>query len=159
MKYSVHFIITYIIYFLVLTGCTSVPLEKNNTPDSIGGNSRTLILNYENRAEQYSRSNIESHLKIYIEIEKPFILTIPPLNTMDKIYSTADIEGTTVFRVTISSSGKILSSEKVLSAGLSLDPIAEDILKQIKLEPSYLAGIPGESSADIKISFRADGAE
>jgi len=156
VKYSVHFIL---IYLLALTGCASTPLEKNIIDDKIGGNPQTLILNYENRTVQYSKSNIESHLKIYIEIEKPYILSIPSLNAMDKIYSIADIEGTTVFRAVISSSGKILSSEKVLSAGLSLDFIAEDILKQIKLEPSYLAGIPGESTADIKISFRADGAE
>ena len=59
----------------------------------------------------------------------------------------------------INGKGEVLSSEKILSAGLGLDEIAADIFKKIKIEPSYLAGKTYNSTADIKISFRADGAE
>lgn len=156
MRHPVYFLI---ISFLALAGCASSSIEKNNIPDSIGGDSGTLILNYENRLQKYKRSNIDSHLKIYIEIEKPYIITNPSLKEMDRIYSIAALEGTSVFRAEINGRGEIISVKKILSAGLALDEAAEDILKQIKLEPSYLAGDPRASFADIKISFRADGAE
>jgi hypothetical protein len=156
VRHPVYFLI---ISFLALAGCASSSIEKNTIPDSIGGDSGTLILNYENRLQKYKRSNIDSHLKIYIEIEKPYIITNPSLKEMDRIYSIAALEGTSVFRAEINERGEIISLKKILSAGLALDEAAEDILKQIKLEPSYLAGDPRTSFADIKISFRADGAE
>jgi hypothetical protein len=154
-----HFLKFVIILFLPLTGCASNPFEKNRIQDSTGADPQSIVLNYENRVQKYKTSNIESHLKIYIEIEKPYIISAPSLKEINRIYSIAEIEGTTVFRIAISSTGKILSSEKILSAGFSLDDAALDILKEIKFEPSYLAGNPHESFADIKISFRADGAE
>ncbi len=156
MEHSLKFVI---ISFLALTGCASNPFEQSRINDSIGANPRSIVLNYENRVQKYKTSNIESHLKIYIEIEKPYIISTPSLKEMDRIYSISEIEGTTVFRIEISSQGEILSSKKILSAGLSLDDTAADILKEIKIEPSYLAGSSHVSFADIKISFRADGVE
>lgn len=145
-----------ILFFMMLTGCVSTSYEKNNIPDSIGGDPHTLILNYENRVRKYDRPNLDTHLKIYIEIEEPYIISIPDLKVMKKIYSIAAIEGTAVFRIEFSDKGTILSSKKVLSAGLGLDELAEDILEHIKVEPSYLAGKPENCTADIKIIFRAD---
>lgn len=154
-----HFLKFAIISFLALTGCASGSFEENRIQDSTGADPQSIVLNYENRVQKYKTSNIESHLKIYIEIEKPYIISTPSLKEMDRIYSIAEIEGTTVFRIAISSTGEILSSEKILSAGLSLDDAAADILKEIKIEPSYLAGTSHVSFADIKISFKADGTE
>lgn len=149
----------FVISIMVLTGCVSEPFETNRIHDSIGGNPQTIVLNYENRVQNYKTSVIESHLKIYIEIEKPHIISIPSLKKIERIYSISEIEGTTVFRIEISPHGKILSSKKVLSAGLSLDEAAADILNEIKIEPSYLAGDPHISFADIQITFKADGTE
>ncbi len=144
-----------IIFFIVLTGCTSSSFEKNNIPDSIGGDSNTLLLNYENRAKEYDQSNIDSHMRIYIEIEKPYIINPLQLKELKKIYSLSGIEGIAVFRMEIDNNGTIVSSKQVLSAGLGLDELAQDIIKQIKVDAAYLAGKPGISIADIKIIFQA----
>ncbi len=153
MRYTFLFIITTL---AAITGCVSASYEKNRIPDKIGGSPSSVILNYENSIKKFHQSNIDTHMKIYIEIEKPYILSIPPAKDPDKIYSIAEIEGTTVFRLEISEKGIITSSKKILSAGLGLDEIAGDILKEIKIEPSYLAGKPENSTADIKIVFTAD---
>lgn len=153
MKHSVCLIA---ICFITLTGCTTTPYEKNNIRDRIGGDSNTLMLNYENRVKEYERLNIDSHLKIYIEIEKPYIINLLTLKDPGRIYTIAEIEGTTVFRIGINDKGTITNSEKILSAGLGLDELAADILQQIKIEPSYLAGKPDNSNADIKIIFKMD---
>lgn len=139
-----------------MSGCVSTPFEKNNIPDKIGGNSDALILNYENRVRNYDDSITDSHMRIYIEIEKPYIIIVPPLKDMNKVYSIAPIEGAVVYLVKISDEGTILSSEKVLSGGLGLDEIAGDIFKLVKVKPAYLAGKSGSSAAYIKILFRAD---
>lgn len=139
----------------MLTGCVTTSFENNNIPDRIGGNSGTLILNYENRVRKYDESITDSHMRIYIEIEKPYIISIPSLKEMNKIYS-IPIEGAVVYRIEISDRGSVLSSEKVLSGGLGLDEIADDIFKQIKIESAYLAGKSGSSTAYVKILFRAD---
>lgn len=138
----------------VLTGCLQTSYEKNSIPDRIGGSPHTLILNYENSARQCEQPVINSHMMIYIEIEKPYVISIPETAAPDVIYSISPIEGTVVYRVRITESGQIISSEKKLSAGLGLDEIAENIFRQIKIEPSYLAGKSFISSADIRISFR-----
>ncbi len=156
MRVSILYII---ISITALAGCGSTSYEKNRIPDKIGGNASSLILNYENRVKKYTQSNIDSHFNIYIEIEKPYIISMPPLRDIDKIYSIASIEGITVFRISISNTGTIISSERILSSGLGLDEIAMDLLKEIKIEPSYLAGKPENSSADIKFIFRADETE
>jgi len=142
-----------------LTGCLHMSYEKNNIPDRIGGDPHTLILNYENSARQSEEPVIESHMMIYIEIEKPYVISMPEIAAPDRIYSISSIEGTVVYRVQITESGQIISSEKKLSAGLGLDEIADSIFRQIRIEPSYLAGKPFNSSADIRISFRAGKAE
>jgi len=149
--------ICYVIILLVMTGCSSVPYEKNNITDRIGGNPSTPVLNYENRAKQYDKVIPYSHFKIYIEIEEPFIISIPEFKSPDKIYSIAAIEGTAVYRVKLDSNGAVVSSEKKLSAGLGLDEIADDILRQIKIEPAWMAGKSFNSTADIRISFFTDG--
>jgi len=155
-RWSVSYIVKIItIALLALSGCVSDSFEKNNIPDKIGGDSGTLILNYENRVRNYDESIIDSHMRIYIEIEKPYIVSIPRLKDMDKIYS-IPIEGAVVYRVQISNKGSILSSEKVLSGGLGLDEIADDIFKQVKIGQAWLAGKPGNSAAHVKILFRAD---
>lgn len=141
------------------TGCVSTSYEKNNINDVVGGDSGTLILNYENRVREYDAPVIDSHMRIYLEIEKPYIITVPQLKDMDKIYSIAGIEGTVVFRTEIGDKGEVLSSRKILSGGLGLDELAADIIKNVKVERAYLAGKPGKSVADIKIQFRADGAK
>jgi len=143
--------------FLILNGCVSSSFEKNNIPDRFGGDSRTMVLNYENRVRGYDNSIIDSHMRIYLEVEEPWIITVPELSEMNRIYSIAPIGGAAVYRVEIGDKGTVLSSRKVLSAGLGLDEIADDIFKQIKLEQAYLAGKPGKSTVDIKILFRADG--
>ena len=156
MKHTVKYLM---IFFTALTGCVTTSLEQNNIPDYIGGNPNTMILNYENRAVTLEEPIADSHMRIYLEIEKPYIISIPAPDAMDKIYSVAGIEGTTVYRLEIDEQGTILNSKKTLSAGLGMDEIADDILKQIKVEPAFLAGKPGNCSADLKIIFKADKAE
>jgi hypothetical protein len=147
-----------VIILLVITGCSSVRYEKNNITDRIGGNPSTLIFNYENRAKQYDKAITHSHLKIYIEIEEPFIISIPEFKPADKIYSIAAIEGTAVYRLKISSNGgTVISTEKKLSAGLGLDEAADEILSQLKIEPAWMAGESFNSTADVRISFITDG--
>ncbi len=148
--------IFYIIIIMVFTGCASTLYESNNLPDKIGGDPNTMVLNYENRVKLYDDSNIDSHLKIYLEIEKPYIISVPEIKLPEKIYSIAGIEGTAVYRLNISEDGTIISSDQVMSAGMGLDEIAGDIIKQIKLNPAFLAGRPYNSTADVKIKFRAD---
>ncbi len=144
---------------LILTACSSIPYEKNRITDSIGGTPDNIVLNYENRVQQYDESIVDSHMRIYIEIEGPWIVSVPLLKHPAGIYSVAPIEGTAVYLVRISEKGKILSYEKKLSAGLGLDSLAEEIIKDVKVEPAWLAGKTGESLAWIRISFRMDSAE
>jgi hypothetical protein len=144
------------ICLLIFCGCATKPYEKSVILDSIGGNTSTLVLNYETAVNEFSDANIDTHMKIYIEIEKPRIISIPVLKGIERIYPLAEIEGTAVFRVEIDEKGRITSSKKVLSAGFGLDEIAGDLLKQLKIEPAYLAGNPGKSAADIKFLFRAE---
>ncbi len=141
---------------LFLYGCVYSSFERNNIPDRIGGDSTTMLLNYENRVRNYDYSVLDSHIRIYIEIEEPYVISVPPLKDIDKIYSIAPIEGDVVYRVELSDKGKILSSKKVLSGGLGLDQIADEIFRQVKVEPSFLAGKAGGSAAYINIKFRAD---
>ncbi len=153
VRHTFNFII---ILVLILTGCASASYEENNIPDRIGGDSKTMLLNYENRVKTYDSSNTESHMKIYLEIEKPYIISTPELKKPEKIYSIAAVEGTAIFRIDIGEKGTILGVKQIMSAGLGLDELAADILKQISVEPSYMAGKPCNSTADIKIKFRAD---
>jgi hypothetical protein len=140
-----------------MTACSSAPYEKNYLTDRIGGNPSTLVLNYENNAKQYDKVIPYSHFKIYIEIEEPFIISIPEFKIPDKIYSIAAVEGTAVYRVKLDSNGTVASAEKKLSAGLGLDETAEDILRQLKIEPAWMAGKSFNSTADIRIFFITDG--
>ncbi len=156
MKRITEYICCYVIMLLVITGCSTVRYEKNNITDRISGNPSTLILNYENRAKQYDKVITYSHFKIYIEIEEPFIISIPEFKPADKIYSLAAIEGTAVYRVRLNSSGNVISTERKLSAGLGLDEVADEILSQIKIEPAWMAGKSFDSAADVRISFITD---
>ena len=149
-------IIFKILILLTVTGCASTLYEGNNLPDKIGGNSYTMVLNYENRVKLYDDSNIDSHLKIYLETEKPYIISVPEFKQREKIYSIAGIEGTAVYRLEINEEGTITGSEQIMSAGLGLDDIAGDIIKQIKVNPAFLAGKAYSSTVDVKIKFRAD---
>lgn len=142
---------------IVMAGCSSVPYEKNNITDRIGGNPSVMVLNYENNAKRYDKVIPYSHFKIYIEIEEPFIISIPEFESTDRIYSIAAIEGTAVYRLKLDSNGTVISSEKKLSAGLGLDDVADDLLRQIKIEPAWMAGKSFNSTADIRISFFTDG--
>jgi len=157
VKRVTDYIVCYVIILILMSGCSSSPYEKTNITDRIGGSPATPVLNYENRVKQYGKVIPYSHFKIYIEIEEPFIISIPEFNPPAKIYSIAAIEGTAVYRLKISSSGTVVSSEKKLSAGLGLDEAADDILKHIKIEQSRLAGKSFNSTVDIRISFVTDG--
>ena len=145
-----------ILALLIFTGCASTFYEGNNLPDKIGGDSNTMILNYENRVKKYHDSNIDSHLLIYLEIEKPYIISIPEIKQPEKIYSFAGIEGTAVYRLKISEDGTVTGSEQIMSAGLGLDELAGDIIKHIKLNPAFLAGKSCNSTVNVSIKFRAD---
>jgi len=144
------------IIILVLTGCATSLYESNNLPDKIGGDSHTMILNYENRVKVYNSPIIDSHLNIYLEIEKPYLITLPELKQPEKIYSLAGINGTAVYRLKVSEDGTILEAKQIMSAGLGLDELAGEIIKQVKVYPSYLAGKARSSMVDVKIKFRAD---
>lgn len=156
---KLKYMLCYAVMLFIATGCSSLPYERNNIKDNIGGSPATPVLNYENRARQYDKVIPYSHFKIYIEIEAPFIVKIPESEPVDKICSIAAIEGTAVYRVKINSKGNIVSSERKLSAGLGLDEIADEILTNIKIEQAWMAGKSFDSVADIRISFITGGEE
>ena len=75
------------------------------------------ILNYEDAAKKFTIDVKRSHFLIHIEIEKPCIIKSARYD-VNKIYRVSGIEGTAVYRVSLSSNGKILSYEQVKRAAL-----------------------------------------
>lgn len=110
------------------------------------------LLNYEDAAAQFTIDNIRSHFLVHIEIEKPYIMKSAQYN-VDKIYRISGIEGTAIYRVSLSSTGKVLSYKLIKKAGLGLDTIAGEIIKTMKLYPGYKSAASGKTTVFVRIIF------
>ena len=62
---KLKYMLCYAVMLFIATGCSSLPYERNNIKDNIGGSPATPVLNYENRARQYDKVIPYSHFKIY----------------------------------------------------------------------------------------------
>ena len=147
----IKFHLTYAVVFLLFLNC-AVNKQRVEDKSYLLSDEKT-ILNYNKASRSYKMEIIKSHYRINIEIEEPFII-IKPVIVVDHIYRISHIQGTTVFLAQIDKKGNINSSKIVKSGGLGLDKYAEDILKNIKINPAYHRGKVYKSSIYINIVIK-----
>ncbi len=140
-------IITTIILFALFIQCKSL---DNNLIDPEYKTSGSTILNYEDASKKYTIDSIDAHFRIYIDIEKPYIIKSVKYG-LDEIYYTSGIEGSAIFRVKINRSGKIVDYRIIKTAGLGLDKAAVEIIKGIQLSPVSKEGYNYKASANLRI--------
>lgn len=147
-----------IIILILLFSCSSrepVSLRKPASPSQqINTNS---ILNYEDSAVHMHNFNLNTHFEIRIKIEtinKPFIVKKIKLTHIKRIYRLNRVEGFTIFHAHVNTKGQITSHSIVKTAGLGLDKLAEQALKNIKLSPVFSAGKKYNSKVYVRIGIK-----
>ena len=69
------------------------------------------ILNYEDASRKYLIKILNTHYRLHVEIEKPYVIK-SVLKSIDDIYKISGIEGVTIFLAEIDASGKIISYDR-----------------------------------------------
>lgn len=113
------------------------------------------VLNYEDSAENQWAENLLDHFLIHIEIEKPYVLKHAAV-AVDDIYRLCGIEGTAVYSALVDPTGAVKELELIKSAGLGIDDITGRIVKNIRLEPSYLAGKSYATRVHIRVTVKGN---
>ncbi|MCP4133927.1 MAG: hypothetical protein GY754_23355 [bacterium] len=148
------------ILLVLLTGCSSYSLGPYKgeglftPPGDFPKKSEESVLNYEEKAGKSTIISIDTHYRIHIQTEKPYIITPPAPEDLPRIYKVSGLKGTAVFLADVDTEGSIRSYSLAKSAGMGLDEIAETILKKIKLSPGKHAYKESASKIFIRIEFR-----
>jgi hypothetical protein len=113
-------------------------IETNNRSGS------KEILNYEYTNDFYIHELRRNHFLLNIEIDKPVIIEIGPVN-IDTIYSAAGIRGDAIIHFKIDNRGKITGYTFRKRAGLNIDRYVVRIIKKMKIKPVSHRGLNGNS--------------